>query len=32
LVYLHKPNLRLMEYVCLENNRNVDADGRTTFE
>jgi hypothetical protein len=29
LAYLHKPDLRLTEYVCLENNRNVDADGRT---
>ena len=28
MVYLHRPSLRLMEYVCLENNRNVDADGR----
>ncbi len=32
LVYLHRPNLRLTEYVCLENNRNVGPDGQSVFE
>jgi hypothetical protein len=29
--YKYKPNLRLEEYVCLDNNRNVDAEGRQKF-
>jgi hypothetical protein len=32
LAYLHRPALRLQEYVCLENNRNVGPDGRPVFE
>ena len=31
-VYVHRPEFRLQEFVCLENNRNVDADGRSVFE
>jgi hypothetical protein len=30
-VYLHKPDLRLREYVCLENNRNIDEAGSADF-
>lgn len=32
LVYVHKPDFRLQEYSCLDNNRNVDAEGRTAFK
>ena len=31
-VYLHKPQMRLREYVCLENNRNVGEDGSAVFD
>jgi hypothetical protein len=31
VTYVHKPDFRIKEYVCLENNRNVDAAGRTVF-
>ncbi len=31
-VYIYKPALRLREYVCLENNRNVGPDGKAVFE
>lgn len=30
--YIHKPGLRLEEYNCLDNNRNVDAEGRALFD
>jgi hypothetical protein len=29
--YRHRPDLRLKEYVCEENNRNVGANGRAEF-
>jgi hypothetical protein len=32
MTYVHKANLRLKEYNCLENNRNVDAEGRAVFD
>ena len=32
LTYVHKPDFRIKEYVCLENNRHVDAEGRTEFK
>jgi len=32
MVYLHRPGLRLKEYVCLENNRNVDENGQAVFK
>lgn len=28
----HRPDLRLREFVCLENNRNVDEQGLPTFK
>ncbi len=31
-LYVYKPDLRLREYVCLENNRNVGPDGSAVFE
>lgn len=32
LTYLYKPDFRIKEYVCLENNRHVDAEGRSVFK
>jgi hypothetical protein len=29
--YKYRPNLRMEEYVCLDNNRNVDDEGRQKF-
>ncbi|MGC1459180.1 MAG: hypothetical protein WA825_12945 [Steroidobacteraceae bacterium] len=29
--YHYRPDLRIEEYVCLDNNRNVDAQGRGKF-
>jgi hypothetical protein len=29
--YHYRPDLRLQEYVCLDNNRNVDDQGRAKF-
>jgi hypothetical protein len=30
--FRYRPDLRLREFVCLENNRNVDAQGLPTFK
>jgi hypothetical protein len=30
--YHYRPDLRLEEYVCLDNNRNVDDQGRAKFQ
>lgn len=30
-IYHYRPDLRLEEYVCLENNRNVGENGKATF-
>jgi hypothetical protein len=32
ITYRYRPDLRLQEYSCFENNRNVGADGETVFE
>jgi hypothetical protein len=29
--YRYRPDLRIREYVCLDNNRNVDEDGKQKF-
>ena len=31
-VYVYRPDYRLQEFVCQENNRNIDADGHSVFE
>lgn len=30
--YRHRPDLRIQEYICEENNRNVGAEGEATFK
>jgi hypothetical protein len=32
LAYLYKPDFRLREYVCLENNRNINEQGQAVFK